>query len=134
MTLRGQANWTGDDTPIFERYYAGGFQTFRGFAFRGVSPVQGNVKVGGNWMVLGGAEYMLPVTANEMIKTVAFTDFGTVTDKVSLDNFRLSIGAGLRITVPAMGPVPIALDFAYPILQESFDRKQVFSFYVGINR
>ena len=134
LTLRGQANWTGDDTPIFERFYAGGFQTFRGFAFRGVSPVQGNVRVGGNWMVLGGAEYMLPVTANEMIKTVAFTDFGTVTDKVSFDNFRLSVGAGLRVTVPAMGPVPIALDFAYPIMQEAFDKKQVFSFYVGINR
>jgi len=134
LTLRSQVNWTGDDTPIFEKFYAGGFQTFRGFAFRGVSPIDTNVRVGGNWMVLGGAEYMLPVTANEMIKTVAFTDFGTVTDKVSLDNFRLSIGAGLRITVPAMGPVPIALDFAYPLMQENFDNKQVFSFYVGINR
>jgi outer membrane protein insertion porin family len=134
VTLRGQASWSGDDTPIFERFYAGGFQTFRGFAFRGVSPIDTNVRVGGNWMLLGGAEYMLPVTANEMIKTVAFTDFGTVTDRASLDNFRLSVGAGLRITVPAMGPVPIALDFAYPILKEDFDRKQVFSFYVGINR
>ena len=134
LTLRGQAGWSGADTPIFERFYAGGFQTFRGFSFRGVSPVEGNVRVGGNWMLLGGAEYMLPVTANEMIKTVAFTDFGTITDKASLDNFRLSVGVGLRITVPAMGPVPIALDFAYPIMREDFDKKQVFSFYVGVNR
>ncbi|MBC8115050.1 MAG: BamA/TamA family outer membrane protein, partial [Candidatus Saccharimonas sp.] len=134
VTLRGQASWSGDDTPIFEKFYAGGFQTFRGFAFRGVSPIDTNVRVGGNWMLLGGAEYMLPVTANEMIKTVAFTDFGTVTDRASFDNFRLSVGAGLRITVPAMGPVPIALDFAYPILKEDFDKRQVFSFYVGINR
>ncbi len=134
LTFRGQTSWTGADTPIYERFYAGGFQTFRGFAFRGVSPVESNVRVGGNWMLLGGAEYMLPVTANEMIKTVAFTDFGTVTDKVSFDNFRLSVGAGLRVTVPAMGPVPIALDFAYPIMHESFDKRQVFSFYVGINR
>lgn len=134
LALRGQVGWSGDDTPIFERFFAGGFQTFRGFAFRGVSPVEENVRVGGNGMVLGGVEYMLPVTANEMIKTVAFTDFGTITDKLSLDDFRLSVGAGLRITVPMMGPVPIALDFAYPILREDFDRRQIFSFYVGINR
>ena len=134
VTLRGQVNWTGDDTPIFEKYYAGGFQTFRGFRFRGVSPVESNVEVGGNWMLLGGAEYMLPVTANEMIKAVAFTDFGTVDQKVSLDNFRLSVGAGLRVTVPAMGPVPIALDFAVPILHESYDQTQIFSFYVGVGR
>ena len=56
LLLRGQASWSGSDTPIFEKFYAGGFQTFRGFAFRGVSPVQDNVYTGGNFMVLGGVE------------------------------------------------------------------------------
>ena len=134
LLLRGQASWTGSDTPIYERFYAGGFQTFRGFAFRGVSPVQGGVYVGGNFLLLGGAEYQLPVTANEMIKVVGFTDFGTVNDQASLSNFRLSVGGGFRITVPAMGPVPIALDFAVPVMQESTDIKQLFSFYIGVNR
>lgn len=134
LMVRGQANWTGTNTPIFENYFAGGFQTFRGFAFRGVSPTQEGVYTGGNFMVLGGAEYTVPVTANEMIKVVGFSDFGTVNDNVSLDNFRLSVGGGMRIVVPAMGPVPIALDLAVPLMKAQNDIQQVFAFYIGVNR
>jgi len=54
--------------------------------------------------------------------------------EAALDSFRVSVGAGLRLIVPAMGPAPIALDFAYPLVQEDFDEKQVFSFYVGFTR
>ena len=52
--------WTGDNTPIFERFFAGGFQSFRGFAFRGVSPVSDqnpNVYIGGQFMAVGTVEY-----------------------------------------------------------------------------
>lgn len=134
LMVRAQAGYTGGDTPIFERFFAGGFQTFRGFAFRGVSPVDTGVYVGGDFMLLGGAEYQMPVTANEMIKVVGFTDFGTINDQVSLSNFRLSVGAGFRVSIPMMGPVPIALDFAVPVLHQSTDVQQIFSFYVGMNR
>lgn len=134
LTIRGQAGYTGSDTPIFERFFAGGFQTFRGFAFRGVSPVNTGVYIGGDFLLLGGAEYQMPVTANEMIKVVGFTDFGTINDQVALSNFRVSVGAGFRVSIPMMGPVPIALDFAVPIMHQSTDVQQVFSFYVGMNR
>lgn len=134
LTLRGDLGWTESSTPVFERFYAGGFQNFRGFAFRGVSPIENSIRTGGTWMALGGAEYSVPVTANEMIRMVGFTDFGTISDEVTLDNFRLSVGGGLRIMVPMMGPVPIALDWSVPILKDDYDRTQIFSFYVGINR
>ena len=134
VLVRGQAAWSGSDTPIYERFFAGGFQTFRGFAFRGVSPVENGVYTGGNFMILGGAEYQMPVTANEMIKVVGFTDFGTVNDSASLSNFRLSVGGGVRVSVPMMGPVPIAIDFAVPLMQQDTDIKQVISFYVGASR
>lgn len=134
LSLRGELGWSGSDTPIFERYYAGGFQSFRGFFFRGVSPVQNNVYVGGNWMMLGSVEYQLPVLANEMVKVVTFSDFGTVTDQASLSDFRVSVGAGLRITVPMMGPTPIALDWAVPLTKVDSDKTQLFSFYIGVNR
>ena len=134
LQLRGQAGWTGDDTPIFERFYAGGFQSFRGFEFRGVTPRIDNVKVGGQFMMLGTAEYILPITADDNVRGVVFTDVGTVEPSASIDSFRASVGAGLRLIVPAMGPAPIALDFAYPIIKENFDEKQVFSFYVGFTR
>jgi outer membrane protein insertion porin family len=134
LQLRGQAGWTGDDTPIFERFYAGGFQSFRGFEFRGVTPRINNVKVGGQFMMLGTAEYIMPITADDNVRGVVFTDVGTVEPSASIDSFRASVGAGLRLIVPAMGPAPIALDFAYPLLKEDFDEKQIFSFYVGFTR
>ena len=134
LSMRGEVAWTGSDTPIFERFYAGGFQSFRGFYFRGVSPQQNGVYVGGDWMVLGSVEYQLPVLANEMVKVVTFSDFGTVTDKVTLGDFRLSVGAGLRVTVPMMGPTPIALDWAVPIMKDPTDKTQLFSFYIGATR
>ena len=55
-------------------------------------------------------------------------------DDVSFDDFRVTAGFGLRVTVPAMGPVPLAFDFAFPIASEDFDDEQVFSFYVGVTR
>jgi len=134
LALNAQAGWTDTQTPIFERYYAGGFQTFRGFEFRGVAPEERGVKIGGRWQLLGGAEYMFPVTANEMVQAVAFTDIGTVEENVSLDAFRMTAGIGLRLTIPAMGPAPIALDFAFPISKQDEDDTQVFSFYVGFTR
>jgi len=134
LTVAGNLGWSGDDTPVFERYYAGGFQSFRGFAFRGVTPRSGNVGTGGTFQALGTAEYRVPVTADDMINVVAFTDFGTVEEEVTLDNFRATAGFGLRVVIPAMGPVPLAFDFAFPIKSQPYDDERVFSFYVGINR
>ncbi|QDV18067.1 Outer membrane protein assembly factor BamA precursor [Gimesia panareensis] len=134
LSLSAQLGWTDTDTPVFERYYAGGFQTFRGFRFRGVTPRENGIAIGGRWSLLGSAQYMMPITADEMIQMVFFSDFGTVDEDVSLDQFRVSVGAGLRLTVPAMGPVPVALDFSVPLAKESFDQTQVFSFYVGFTR
>jgi outer membrane protein insertion porin family len=134
LTVGGNLGWTGNDTPIFERFFAGGFQTFRGFAFRGVSPREFGVRVGGEWMAIGSVEYMIPLVASDMMHAVVFSDFGTVEEDVSFSDFRVTAGAGLRVTVPAMGPVPLAFDFAFPIVSQNFDDEQVFSFYVGLTR
>jgi outer membrane protein insertion porin family len=137
VTLHGQANWTDSGTPLFERYFAGGYQSFRGFAFRGVSPQAGGIGVGGDVMLLASAEYSLPVTADENIRLVTFVDSGTVEDSedtIRADRVRVTVGAGLRLTIPAMGPAPLAFDFGIPIASEDTDDERVFSFYVGISR
>ena len=134
LTLAGNLGWSGDDTPVFERYFAGGFQSFRGYSFRGVTPRTNGVSTGGTFQMLGTLEYRLPVTADDMINFVAFTDFGTVEEEVTLSNFRATAGFGMRVVVPAMGPVPLAFDFAFPIKSQSFDDERIFSFYVGVNR
>lgn len=134
VNLHGNFGYTTSDTPIFEKFYAGGFQSFRGFAFRGVTPLENGVEVGGQFLLLGSVEYQVPILANEMVKVVAFSDFGTVDEDVTFDNFRVAVGGGLRIQVPGMGPVPVALDWAVPVVKSDFDREQLFSFYIGINR
>lgn len=134
LMLRGQLGWTDSGTPIFERFYGGGFQSFRGFEFRGVSPRVNNTRIGGRWLALGTVEYVAPLTASEMIQGVVFTDFGTVEEDVEFGDFRATAGFGVRLTVPAMGPVPLAFDFAFPITKQDEDDEQVFSFYVGFTR
>ena len=133
-TISGQLGYTGDQTPIFERFFAGGFGSFRGFRFRGVTPRDLGVGIGGQWLALGTLEHMVPITADDAIQVVGFTDFGTIENSVGLNDFRMTVGAGFRVTIPAMGPVPIALDFAVPILRESADNTQLVSFSVGLLR
>ena len=40
----------------------------------------------------------------------------------------------VRIVVPMLGPVPIALDFGFPIVKSSTDNTQVFNFWMGFFR
>lgn len=134
VQLTGEFGWTGNNTPIFERFYAGGYSSFRGFAFRGVSPRDSNVRVGGQFMAIGSAEYMIPVTASDNIRAVVFSDFGTVEPDVTFDQFRVTAGFGFRVLLPAMGPAPLAFDFAWPIVKDETDNTRVFSFYIGFTR
>jgi outer membrane protein insertion porin family len=136
IALRGRAGITGSDTPVFENFFIGGTTTLRGFDFRGASPVVMGTTVGGEFMVLASAEYLLPVTADDALRMVFFVDTGTVEEDVRLDadTYRVAAGFGLRISVPGMGPAPIALDFAWPINKADTDDTRVFSFYVGFLR
>ncbi|MCU0983042.1 MAG: BamA/TamA family outer membrane protein [Pirellulaceae bacterium] len=128
--------FSGSDTPIFENYFAGGYSTLRGFEFRGASPVDSTVRVGGTFMFLGAAEYVFPLTADDMLKGALFCDFGTVEEDVRLsaDTYRVAPGFGVRINVPALGPAPLAFDFAFPVAKADTDDTRVFTFFMGVGR
>ena len=127
---------SGEDTPLYENFFAGGYSTIRGFRFRGAAPKDDDVVVGGRLSLLGSLEYMFPVTADDMLKGVVFCDYGTIEEDIEIhgDDFRVAFGAGLRVAIPAMGPAPIALDFAVPVAREQTDQIQNFSFFVGFGR
>lgn len=131
LAARSQLGITGSNAPVFERFYAGGFRSLRGFEFRGVGPDVNGFKTGGKFMLLNSLEYQIPIRANDMLYTVFFVDSGTVERDVELKNYRITAGAGLRIVVPMLGPVPIALDFGFPVVKGPFDREQIFSFWLG---
>ncbi|MEA1949800.1 MAG: BamA/TamA family outer membrane protein [Planctomycetota bacterium] len=138
VSLNFRMGITGDDTPIYDNFYAGGFSTIRGFYYRGASPRDSatGVIVGGHFQMLASAEYLFPITADDMLRGVFFCDTGTVEPSIDdwTQTYRVAPGFGLRIVVPAMGPAPIALDFAFPISTTPGDREQIFSFFVGFAR
>ncbi|REK17206.1 MAG: hypothetical protein DWQ37_06990 [Planctomycetota bacterium] len=143
LSYYNQLGFAGSDTPVYERFFAGGFSTLRGFQFRGASPRQDSLTepgesaiVGGDFQFLNSVEYMFPVTADDMLKMVAFVDFGTVEESVAMtwDEFRIAPGAGIRVTIPAISAAPIAVDFAVPVKHAEGDLIQNVSFFVGVAR
>ena len=137
MSFGTKLGFSGSQTPIYENYFAGGFSTLRGYEFRGAAPLENGVRVGGEFQWLNSLEYTFPITADDMIKGVAFVDFGTVEEEITIDsdNFRVAPGVGLRVHVPALGGgAPLAFDFAFPVNSATGDEEQTFSFYVTANR
>ncbi len=130
--------FSGAQTPIFENYFSGGFSTMRGFDFRGASPIDPGtgIVLGGEFRFLGSVEYMFPLTADDMLKGVVFCDYGTTEENIEINssNYRVAPGAGLRISIPAMGPAPLALDLAFPVAHADGDDIQNFSFFFGFGR
>lgn len=137
LSFGTRLGFSGAQTPVFENYFAGGFSTMRGFDFRGASPKEGTVRVGGQFQWLNTVEYMFPLTADDMIKGVVFCDYGTVEQEIDIDwdNFRVAPGFGFRVHMPAAGlGAPLAFDFAFPVMDADTDDRQVFSFYMGVGR
>ena len=134
LAWHSQVAWAGSDAPVYERFYDGGNRSLRGFAFRGVGPDINGYKVGGDFMINNSLEYQIPLKANDQIYAVAFIDSGTVESQMEIKDYRVTAGVGLRFVVPMLGPVPIALDFGFPIVRGPHDNEQVFSFWLGFFR
>jgi outer membrane protein insertion porin family len=136
FTTSMRLGFSGSDTPLFENFFAGGYSSLRGFNFRGAGPVEQGVQVGGRFQFLGSLEYMFPITADDMLRMVAFVDYGTIEKDIEIDwdNFRVAPGLGFRVAIPALGPAPLAFDFAVPLAYAENDDRQVFSFSMGVTR
>ncbi len=111
----------------------------RGFDFREMGPVADetdSVFVGGEFQFLNSVEYMFPITADDAFRGVLFTDFGTVESDVKFDkdSFRVAPGFGFRVAIPALGPAPLAFDFAFPVARADQDDLRTFSFYMSLIR
>ena len=134
LAARTQVSIAGNNTPVYERFFGGGYMSIRGFEFRGVGPNTNGFMVGGQFQLMNSLEYQIPLRANDNLYFVTFLDSGTVESKIGISDYRVSAGFGLRITVPMLGPVPIALDFGFPIIKSQTDRTQLFSFWIGMYR
>lgn len=129
---------------ITDRYFLGG-STLRGFQSSGVGPrdLATGDSLGGKQIYYGSLEFRFPLGLPDEfgITGVLFTDAGSLTDidespdqdpefaeVVDEPSLRASWGFGIAWKSPVG---PLAIDFAWPLKQEEFDKTEVFRLSFG---
>lgn len=112
-----------DEVPIFERFFAGGADSIRGYRERRVGPKDpaNRDPIGGESLYLVSTEYTIPLV--DFLKVAGFYDAGNVTSSykdILQSGFKSGAGAGVRIKTP-FGPVK--LDYGWPINPDDGERK-----------
>jgi translocation and assembly module TamA len=96
-----------DDVPPSLRFFAGGDQSVRGYAYESLSPENSDgVGVGGRYLMSGSVEYQYEFIDNW--RTAMFVDTGNAVDNPS-DPLATGVGVGLRWVSPVG---PLRLDVA----------------------
>ena len=118
------------DAPVFERFYAGGIGSLRGFDYRGVSP-RGGIRddpIGSDYLVLAGTELTHPLY-EEVVYGKLFCDSGIVDE----GPYRVTVGFGLELVIPQLFQmIPMHFDFGFPVMSDDKDDEEVFSFSFGM--
>jgi len=122
-----QAIQNDPETPIGDRYFAGGASSLRGWARHEIYPENiESTAIGGNTLFEGSVELRYPIY--DIFKGAFFVDFGNVwTNSYSYNFSKLhyNTGIGLRVETP-IGP--IRLDMATPVINDDFR----FQFFISI--
>lgn len=155
----GGAYGSTDRLPFYENYYAGGFNSVRGFKDSTLgprsTPSSGNnpgtdkdpdqdpQAFGGNILITGGAELLFPmpfVKDQRQLRTVLFWDVGNVFDTDcplsttqgcdGVDFSNLASSVGVGLTwITALGPLSFSL--GTPIKKPDNSETQIFQFSLG---
>ncbi|HHH36156.1 MAG TPA: outer membrane protein assembly factor BamA [Gammaproteobacteria bacterium] len=126
----------GDTTelPFWERYYAGGPSSVRGFRSNRLGPREDGVPRGGVFKLVGNAEMIVPVpfaADNKSLRLSAFFDIGNVferRDDFSADELRYSAGVSVKWLTPM---APLTFSYAWPLNDEPGDDLERFQFSLG---
>ncbi len=133
----GMAGPYGDShtVPTYERFYAGGQNTIRGYKERRVGPrdLNTNDPVGGEAIMVANAEVTFPIY-EKVIKGAIFYDIGNVWERtgdfMKVADFKSGAGVGVRVKTP-VGPVRV--DWGYP-LSANYDKNDAGEFYFSMSR
>ena len=143
-SVEGEAAYAdvyGDSTILapFERYYAGGIRSVRGYQGNSLTSTDGtrdtlNDPLGGNARLLGKMELIFPPPwelDSKSMRFMAFIDAGNVyntDDGVELDLLRYSTG----LSMVWMTPVgPLTFSYALPLNEKDGDEIERFQFTLG---
>lgn len=94
------------DLPFYNRYYAGGIGTVRGYNLFSLGPYyvdeSGNQRaVGGNWLFVSNLDIILPSPYPDFLQPSLFVDAGNVyTQGINFNELRYSAGLSTAINTP----------------------------------
>ncbi|MBI3323880.1 MAG: outer membrane protein assembly factor BamA [Candidatus Omnitrophica bacterium] len=117
------------EVPIFERFFAGGANTIRGFRERSVGPHDplSNDPIGGEAILIGTVEEVATLFQDErgkpILKGSAFYDVGNVWRRVGdfASSVEMGTGVGVRVNTP-IGP--LRLDLGFPITRIGAEKRR----------
>ena len=133
----------GDPVPVFERFFAGGINSVRGYVLNTLGPsvrVLGSgdpqapdqrLPVGGNQLALVNFEIEFPIIQPAQIRGVVFYDAGnafTAEERITWAGLRKSYGFGIRWFSP-IGP--LRFEWGFPIDRREGEQPRQFEFTIG---
>lgn len=124
---------TDDTVPIFERYYAGGRGSIRGFEYRGMGPFENGDPVGGLAYLYASVEYTFPLFT-KILRGAVFYDIANLVsdiDDFKHVKFRNVVGVGIRFQIPQLSNIPVAIDFGFPLTKLDDDEEELVTFDIG---
>ena len=119
-----------DEVPLFERFYAGGANSVRGYGRHRLGPLStSDDPLGGRSVIEGALE--LRYRYSDQISTAVFLDFGQVSVRsfsIPVDDLRFALGFGVLYATP-VGPV--RLDLGFPLKPPRDDQPWQIHFSIG---
>lgn len=121
--LGGVATSDFNEVPTSLRFFAGGDQSVRGFAYRSLGPKDASGDVtGGRYLTTASAEYSYALTGNWRLAT--FVDAGDAYEEIDAFDPEVGTGFGVRWSSPVG---PLRLDFAWGVSREDVPFRVHFS-------
>jgi len=123
------------DLPFFEKFYAGGVRSVRGYERNSLGPLDSNGNpFGGNFQVIFSSEFLVPMEAiasSETFRLGLYFDVGNVfatVDTFDAAELRGSVGISAK-WFSVVGPLEFSL--AYPVNDQLGDDTKPFQFALG---
>ena len=110
--------------PVYDRFFAGGANTLRGYVERHLGPLEGGKPIGGNLLFLSNIELRRQLFWRFGI--TAFFDSGYLWRNIEdfhWRSVRASIGAGLQFFTPVG---PLRVEYGYKLREEEDSKRGVF--------